>query len=171
MMELLSLLLGLVSNLFTIILGVFSWMKDKSKIPPGTKVVDLDKSINQRIQSLDDYWKGTVNQQDGPDGVPIEFHIRVRFYANSLPKLSGKFCYYWKDKETVLEAEGKAFDNRIIVLEFKDANKSVIRFGTFMFDFDHLGESLEGHFIAYAAERKAIVTGSAPTVRKVVHSV
>jgi hypothetical protein len=66
----------------------------------------------------------------------------------------------------VLEAEGKAFDNRIIVLEFKDANKNVIRFGTFMFDFDHLGESLEGHFVAYAAERKAIVTGSVMLYRE-----
>jgi hypothetical protein len=107
MMELLNALLGLASNLFTLILGVFFSKKDTTKIVDaiqGTKVLDFDKSINQRIQSLDDYWEGTVNQQDGPGGVPIEFHIRARFYANSLQKLSGKFCYYWKDKQTVLLA-------------------------------------------------------------------
>ena len=163
MMELLNALWGLVSNFIFLILGRILSKEDTTKIInmiQGNKELDLDKSINQRIQSLDDYWEGIVKQQDGPAGVPIEFPIRVRLHYISLQKVRGKFSYYWNDNKTVLEAEGKAVDNRIIVLEFKDAKKSIIRFGTFMFDFDHLGESLDGHFVAYAAERKAIVTGS-----------
>ena len=162
MMELLNYLWELVSNFFFIVLGRFLSKKDTKEIVEtikGTKKLDPDQSIDQRIQSLDDLWEGTVYQQDGPEGRPIKFPLKVRFYYISLQKVRGKFCYFWDDIKTVLEAEGKAVDNRIIVLEFKDANKSVIRFGTFMFDFDDRGESLDGHFVAYAAERKAIVTG------------
>jgi hypothetical protein len=168
MMELLNALWGLVSTLFSLIFGRIWSKKDAKKIMDmiqGAKELDLDKTITQRIQSLDGYWKGTVNQQDGPDGVPIEFPIGVIFHYISLQKVRGTFSYYWNDNKTVLEPEGKAVDNRIIVLEFKDAKKSIIRFGTFMFDFDHLGESLDGHFVAYAAERKAIVTGSVTLFR------
>jgi len=136
MMELLNHLWGLVSSFFFLVLGRFLSKKDTEEIKDainGANGLDSDQSFNQRIQSLDDLWEGTVNQQDGPDGKPIEFPIKVRFYI-SLQKVRGKFCFFWNDIKTVLEAEGKAVDNRIIVLEFKDANKSVIRFGTFMFD-------------------------------------
>jgi hypothetical protein len=153
MIELLNHILELVASFLLILRRIWRG-KDTQKI------LDFDNSFIHRIQSLEDQWAGTVYQQDGPEGVPIEFPIRVIFEVLSLQKIRGKFWYYWNDTKTLLEAEGKAVDNRIIVLEFKDANKSVIRFGTFMFDFDHLGGSLEGYFVAYAAERKAIVTGS-----------
>jgi hypothetical protein len=169
MMELLNFLWGLVSSFFFLILGRILSKQDMKGLETalqGTKELDLDETITQRIEGLDDYWEGTVHQQDGPGGEPIEFPIKVRFYVNSLQKVRGKFSYNWNDKKTVLEAKGKAVDNRIIVLEFKDANKNVIRFGTFMFDFDQLGEYLDGHFVAYAAERKAIVTGSVTLYRK-----
>jgi hypothetical protein len=169
MMELLNLLWGLVSNFFFLRLGINSSKEGTTKIIKAiqdVKELGLDKSITQRIQSLDDYWEGIVNQQDGPDGEPIKLSITVRLEVNSLQNIRANFWYYWSDVKTTLEAEGQAVDNRIIVLQFKDANKRVIRFGTFMFDFDHLGESLDGHFVAYAAERKAIVTGSVTLYRR-----
>lgn len=168
MMEIFNLLWGLVSNFFFHRLGRNSSKADTTLLLQAiqdAKELSLNKSITQRIQSLDDYWEGIVNQQDGPDGEPIKFSIKVRFDVNSSQNIRANFWYYWNNVKTSLEAEGQAVDNRIIVLQFKDANQRVIRFGTFMFDFDHLGESLDGHFVAYAAERKAIVTGSVTLYR------
>jgi hypothetical protein len=162
MMEILNALWGLVTTLFFYILGKRSSGKDKEdiiKVLRDTRKSGLHESIIQRIQGLEGYWEGTVNQQDGPDGVPIEFPIDVTFDVISWQDIRGEFRYSYKGVKTVLEAIGEAIDNRIINLQFIDINKSVIRFGTFMLDFGHLGESLDGHFVAYAAERKAIVTG------------
>jgi len=169
MMELLNLLWGLVSSFFFLRLGISSSKEGTTKILEAIqdkKEPGLDQSFTQRIKSLDDYWEGIVNQQDGPYGKPIELSLTVRLEVSSLQNIRAKLWYYWEDVKTTLEAEGQAVDNRIIVLHFKDANKRVIRFGTFMFDFDHLGESLDGNFVAYAAERKAIVTGSVTLYRK-----
>ena len=153
MLELLNHILELVSS-FILILRRIRRGKDPKKI------LDFDNSTIHRIQSLEDQWVGTVYQQHGPEGKPIDFPISVIFEVLSLQKIRGKFWYPWDHTKTVLEAEGKAVDNRIIVLEFKDANKSIIRFGTFMFEFDHSGRSLDGYFVAYEAETKAIVTGN-----------
>jgi hypothetical protein len=162
MMELLNLLWGWVNPILFFIIGKKTSGKDKEdiiKIFRDTKKSGLYESIIQRIQRLDGYWLGTVYQQDGPGGEPLDIPIEVTFDVISLQEIRGKFLYSYKGVKTVLEAVGEAIDNRIINLRFIDTNKSVIRFGTFMLDFGHLGESLDGHFVAYAAERKAIVTG------------
>lgn len=113
----------------------------------------------ERIRCLHGLWKGNVNQQNGPGGVPIKFPLEARMEVTSAQEIVGCFRYTFDEIITNLEIRGKAMDNRIIVLYFFDSNKSIMRFGTIMLELSALAHALDGHFVAYAAETDAIVTG------------
>lgn len=120
----------------------------------------------QRIRCLQGVWMGNVVQQDGPKGHPIDFPLEARLEVTSLQEVVGHLIYTFDDVITTLDIQGKAMDNRVIVLYFFDANKSIMRFGTIMLELSALANALDGHFVAYAAETDAIVTGEIMLIKE-----
>ena len=152
-----------VAGFFTFIGVISGWFISSISTKEIKKDILLNKNYynisNERIEALNGQWKGIGYQEIAPNGVPLELPVFANLKVIDGYKIKGTLSYVYENEETILESSGNAMDNKYIVITYADKKHNIIRYGTFMFELNSLGNELKGHFVAHAAEMEGLVTG------------
>ncbi len=119
------------------------------------KFMDLTESPNRSVAG---HWEGHVDQTKGPDGEPIRFEVSMNLEADHRI-ISGEMKFAWADHLTVLNVTGGSLDDRHVKLEYEDADKQIIRYGTIMLRLAADARTLAGKFVGYGTEVDGLIDG------------
>lgn len=111
-------------------------------------------SARDRQAALTGTWTGSFAQTFNNEvtEVPIKAHLGLRGR-----KYTGTVEY--TDRAIKLNVDGWFLDNSIFRLDYRDNNLSVIRHGCTLLQLSPDARSVEGNYVGYNPEFKAIVTG------------
>lgn len=126
------------------------WLEQKQsifkKLPPS------------RRGAISGHWNGKVYQAEGPYGPPIEFDIEFHLDTDGT-KVEGEGFFEWEGRPIKLLISGGYIDDYYVKLEYKDADYTVLRYGTIFFQISPDAKKLDGKFLGYAAERGGLIYG------------
>jgi hypothetical protein len=111
-----------------------------------------------RRKAISGSWAGTVYQTEGPAGPPIKFDIELDLSTDGI-KVGGKGFFEWDGRPTELQISGGYVDDSYLKLEYKDADYTILRYGTIFFQISPDARNLVGRFLGYAAERGGLIYG------------
>lgn len=119
----------------------------------------------RRRDAISGHWNGRVYQAEGPYGPPIEFDIEFHLNTDGT-KIEGEGFFEWEARSIKLLIEGGYIDDYYIKLEYKDADYTVLRYGTIFFQISPDAKKLAGKFLGYAAEKGGLIYGNMEMLNK-----
>ncbi len=128
----------------------------------------VDATFNplRRGNVIDGTWTGTVNQEHGPTGKPIEykitFNLKVRkeqIAGDMQVEVPSEIREDETDTQVEFVVTGGLLYDRFVQLTYKAKDPRVIQFGSSMFEIDDRGLKMSGPFIGYGSKSKRIISG------------
>jgi hypothetical protein len=119
----------------------------------------------KRRDAISGSWVGVVYQAEGPYGPPIEFDIELHLNTDGT-KVEGDGLFEWEGRSTTLLITGGYVDDYYLKLEYKDADYSILRYGTIFFQISPDVRKITGRFLGYAAEREGLIYGKIEMSKK-----
>ncbi len=106
-------------------------------------------------------WEGTIAQESGPSGVPVELPIRIVFTAGR-KRIVGRAEYEMPGtRPTRLRFTGGFLYDQLMRLNYKNLDPNVIQFGSYIARLNAGGDKLEGQYSGWGAVTDRIVSGTA----------
>jgi hypothetical protein len=127
---------------------------------------DRDKLIilRDRRDALKAKWIGTIHQEHGSDGDPLDYPITATFSAKR-KQIDGTAVIRVpeEDNKTIeidLTFNGGFLHGRFLQLDYISKDKSIVQFGSVVLELDARGKRLNGRFTGYGARVEKIISGS-----------
>lgn len=116
-----------------------------------------------RRQALIGNWKGIGKQDEGPDGIPIEFPIDLDIAAGNRI-VTGVFSTHLQTPQGssigIFELNGGFLYDKYLRLNYTAKDTSRIHFGAFVLELGSKGRTLAGKLVGYGADSEKIVFGT-----------
>lgn len=112
----------------------------------------------RQCEAITGQWKGQVKQRKGKH---IQFEIDLELKMMGL-EIGGSGRFEWRGKDILLRITRGWFSHGDFVrLDYEDKNSRILRYGTMLFELvpAQEGTQLNGFFVGYAPEAKAIIAG------------
>jgi hypothetical protein len=116
-----------------------------------------------RRKALDGSWRGTLHQEVGPDGKPIDAEYALQLSASRRVVRGEAHSRFWVKKqhhEARFVLEGGLLYERFFRFTYDSADRKALHFGVMMLELGADGRSLRGRFVAYGMLSQRLVYGS-----------
>jgi hypothetical protein len=116
-----------------------------------------------RRKALDGKWVGTLHQEVGPDGRPLDADYTLRLSTSrKAVKGEGNSHFQLGDKkyESKFHVVGGFLHDRFLRFTYDNVDETTLQFGAMMLELDPNGRSLTGRFVAYGFLSKRLIYGT-----------
>ena len=126
-----------------------------------TEILKHQPIPESRKEALCRVWKGYYQITGDVGGVvsstpPIEIDVA---FTSTGRKLVGKGHYNYKKNKTIILMEGYLKNDRILVLDYKNADLAKFHFGSMMLSLNADVDKLSGYLLAYGRKPDGIIVG------------
>ncbi|SRR6266567_2651419 len=121
----------------------------------------LPVTKNVRQISLTGSWEGTIHQEAGPNGTPIDSSARMRV-KSTRRTVRGECIIAWPDREPQhVSLVGKFVYAQFLRMEYEVNNEpEAVQFGFILAELSPNGQILEGRFLGFGAASRNLVGGT-----------
>ena len=116
-----------------------------------------------RRQALSGRWEGSLHQDRGPDGKPIDFPGSIDISAGRKTvsgTLTIRLDLDGQIEQAKFNLSGGFLHGVFLLLNYLPRDEATIQFGSIVLELDAAGNLLEGRFVGYGKITQAVISGT-----------
>lgn len=127
-------------------------------------LIDYNYTPSRVVSAINGNWSGSVQQDEGPDGVPMECRLEANMSVNRGAICGEMYFHMPYQGKTITQSftvTGKFIFDRYLQLNYVSKDEGAVQFGSIVGELSATGKSARGRFVGYGAWSEKIITGSA----------